>query len=940
SGDDLTLVSTTDGTKGDIYFHSTSYSINPSGQLTVATDGSINGIDINAGAVSDINSILGNATSVFSFGGIALQNYNAISDYGGSATYALSDNDLYIEDILEVGGNLYAPASGLSGYWQRNSQALSPTNTTDDVLLGAIATSSALVRLPGLNNEDAFFNLGNGGVGIGVTNPTHRLTVKDNGFSGSYLVGLRTDNENMVPLAIYNDSWETNVPSFTVNSFNNGNVSLGTVKDLQFFTSSYDNVKMSITEGGYVGIGTTAPSEIFQINTEGASSNIINSMRFQRRDSDSAGDAGLGIGLDFYLEDAASNPLQQAARIDIVWEDATNNSEDASIRFNTMQDGSLDEALRIDDNGNIGIDTTAPTAKLDIAGDASLSASLVFRSSSPTIDVFNGADLVFNTSAGGDAGLGAVMAVTNEGNVGIGTTAPSAKLDVVGNVVIGDGSVANGFGLLDVQRAATISALIASDVPLKINAHSAQTANLSEWKSSGGTMLASIDASGNLYVAGNITTGGAAAVMMTNKSGGTIAAKSLVIIDSSNVNSFTTTTTAYHSGVYGVVIGDDPTDGDSTCAADESCQVAFGGKVDVNVTNSDAAKGDYVFTSGTAGQGVTHANMHDGLVGIVSDTTNIGSGYVTIYMVHQPDISGTYIADKNRMHNDYWEKATKYEAWAQDDPNNVDLGLFFDTLQDSKKASSSGTIATSYGKKRAGLWGGQSLTSSVTDSSGNNLLGANTVNDVYYYDRSQINQENSNPGRDSTPATLVDLGIDPNWFNGVTLTATDSAVTHSRLSTTYNGSLITTSSRYASGEEDGSIIITIKNNTPTHVTFDWVTYPYNWHSGTSAYARKDTAYTLETGTNDIDITFQYADYHIGDQFKIHSWYLEPETSNDRGEKQEFPEHTFLVAHDSGIDIIDADTNKLWMRFSEGSGYILGSTDITSSSIHALNGRIY
>ncbi|MEK7587784.1 MAG: hypothetical protein AAB457_03130, partial [Patescibacteria group bacterium] len=39
--------------------------------------------------------------------------------------------------------NIYAPATGISGYWQRNAGALSPTNITDDLLVGATATPSA-----------------------------------------------------------------------------------------------------------------------------------------------------------------------------------------------------------------------------------------------------------------------------------------------------------------------------------------------------------------------------------------------------------------------------------------------------------------------------------------------------------------------------------------------------------------------------------------------------------------------------------------------------------------------------------------------------------------------------------------------------------------------------------------------------------------------------
>ncbi|HNT29540.1 MAG TPA: hypothetical protein PKL83_01135, partial [bacterium] len=54
----------------------------------------------------------------------------------------------------------------------------------------------------------------------------------------------------------------------------------------------------------------------------------------------------------------------------------------------------------------------------------------------------------------------------------------------------------------------------------------------------------------------------------------------------------------------------------------------------------------------------------------------------------------------------------------------------------------------------------------------------------------------------------------------------------------------------------------------------------------------------------------------------------------------FPGKALLVVTDSGLDVYEAKTNQLWMRFSEGAGYALGSSDITLSSVYAHNGKIY
>lgn len=78
-----------------------------------------------------------------------------------------------------------------------------------------------------------------------------------------------------------------------------------------------------------------------------------------------------------------------------------------------------------------------------------------------------------------------------------------------------------------------------------------------------------------------------------------------------------------------------------------------------------------------------------------------------------------------------------------------------------------------------------------------------------------------------------------------------------------------------------------------------------------------------------------------------SWYVEP-ASATRGEKREFPETAYLIVTDSGLDIIDARDNSLWMRFLHSSGTssegenatIIMQTEYILTSVFALNGKIY
>ena len=154
-----------------------------------------------------------------------------------------------------------------------------------------------------------------------------------------------------------------------------------------------------------------------------------------------------------------------------------------------------------------------------------------------------------------------------------------------------------------------------------------------------------LDANGNLYVTGSVTASSGFTIASTNKSGGTVTARSLVILDTSNNSAFTTTTTAYARGVYGVMMGvevNGDTNSDGVCNSNETCRVAVGGEVEVLLTNaSTAVKGDYVFTTSTAGSGVSSAKQFDGLIGVVSNLAGSGSGYVKMILKPQTQVSGS-----------------------------------------------------------------------------------------------------------------------------------------------------------------------------------------------------------------------------------------------------------------------------------------------------------
>jgi glutamine cyclotransferase len=269
-------------------------------------------------------------------------------------------------------------------------------------------------------------------------------------------------------------------------------------------------------------------------------------------------------------------------------------------------------------------------------------------------------------------------------------------------------------------------------------------------------------------------------------------------------------------------------------------------------------------------------------------------------------------------------------------------GLLYDTFEDTNKTDSANTTASLTNQKpddgatnyttlqdriqggRTGLIGGQTYSTSTTDNDGQTYLGSNTVNDTFYYDRS----------KDSSPEVLVELGIDPNWYNGVTLSVATTSAQFSQnstvpeknpnLSTTYNGSLIRATGTDSTPQ---TIYITIKSPT----TIDWTNY--NGDAATGVTMTPGTAQTL--GATGVSVTFSAVNYNTGDAFKIASWFIEAEGTT-RGAKQQFPERSHVVVNGDYTNIIDADTQKLWMQTQQVSWKAALSPDATTM----LNGHLY
>ena len=322
-------------------------------------------------------------------------------------------------------------------------------------------------RLSGGSNDsstpslDVMSLLHNGNVGIGTTSPDALLDI-----SSSSTSTLRLSNSDtalvegqITGLIEFEQSDSTSggsgvsaaIKTRSSSRPDNGNY-FGTCADLGFWVSGSSNGAVSealvealtIKAPGNVGIGTVAPSSKLEISQQlSAQSTIDYPLVISSRDDANSINqlGGEGIGIKFKLAgNVSSTPGNSmvGASIATIREEAGDGDSSAGLGFFvTQNDETLDEALRIDHDGNVGIGTTSPSTKLQLKGDAtyiSVKAS----------DDSNGVQLGTDSSGDGllqlydQSGVNNIKlygeasspSYINAGNVGIGTTSPVAALQV------------------------------------------------------------------------------------------------------------------------------------------------------------------------------------------------------------------------------------------------------------------------------------------------------------------------------------------------------------------------------------------------------------------------------------------------------------------------------------------------------------------------------
>jgi hypothetical protein len=415
---------------------------NPSQKLHVnGTTYSTNGYKLDNGFA--IGAIGYNSAIRFNNGNILVNNSNAAEFVRFDATNSrVGIGTTSPSAKLEVAAS--ATTSVDIAHFSNSNGVVKINNSLDALGSGLIsvfdASNNEDIRLSA--QSDSWFNAGN--VGIGTTTPSEKLEV-----------------DGRIKL-------QTSAGSLTMKESGAGSVALASSATIVMEAPSNFRLKtgssllenFTVLSTGNVGIGTASPASKFEVYGGNSGVNDVDRyVRFKASNGEKR--------FDFYVGGTGNESI-----LGMYTYDGTTKNVQISSSGTSYFNG-----------GNVGIGTTSPSRLLDvdgIQGWSSNDAEVAYLNPTST-----GTDFALKTSGTPvirlDGRPNANSFINNGGNVGIGTTSPSAKLEVNGQTVINSTGLTEGFqwfndtneifSLEDTSGAGELLLLSSNSVKVKLNAN-------------------------------------------------------------------------------------------------------------------------------------------------------------------------------------------------------------------------------------------------------------------------------------------------------------------------------------------------------------------------------------------------------------------------------------------------------------------------------------
>jgi len=374
---------------------------------------------------------------------------NGILDFQGTnkATFVGANSNVVIDTVnasFGIGVDVNGPTSNLH------------------VVGNAYVTSNLEVGTANL-----FVDTVNSRVGIGTTSPKKELHVYGDGTETDILIGE-----------------DTAIDKTSLIRYKQGDGSATGVLQFGHWGDSFGtNPKtLCIKSGGNVGIGTTSPQAKLEISSttqdSSDSSNNVNQLRINCTSALSYAGTGGGITFCQRYWNGSSSMITTGgvfgARLG-----GTDGSYGGGLVFKYKPNGSgaMAEGMVLSSNGRVGIGTIDPPCLLTIDGGTGVNSTggvLAIRQKGDTVD-----DGITLTSSSANStrlykdgsghfyihtGGSDTVFQNQTGNVGIGTTSPQQKLEVHGNILLGQNDIQSFIhGGSDIALSSDNDVLIVSD---------------------------------------------------------------------------------------------------------------------------------------------------------------------------------------------------------------------------------------------------------------------------------------------------------------------------------------------------------------------------------------------------------------------------------------------------------------------------------------------